>query len=119
MTHDGYTNKYSLVHNNRAITLVPLTPKQVHEDQLKLQQERVKQRESVQKSKNAKEKENESAKTDREVKEKEREKKSDKMSGEEKRERSQKNFFTGAREVRRAFLTKQPMILFFVRSLPF
>ena len=72
MTHDGYTNKYSLVHNNRAITLVPLTSKQVHEDQLKLQQERVKQRESVQKSKYAKEKESESTKTERDVKEKER-----------------------------------------------
>ena len=27
VTDDGYTNKYSLVHNNRAITLVPFTPK--------------------------------------------------------------------------------------------
>ena len=45
------------------------------------------------------------------MKEKEREKKSDKISGEERLERSQKNFFTSAREVRRAFLTKHPMIL--------
>ena len=38
--HDGFTNKYSLVHNNRTFTLVPLTPQQVHEDQMKMQHER-------------------------------------------------------------------------------
>ena len=34
-TKDDYTNRYSFVRNNRTITLVPLTPKQVYEDQLK------------------------------------------------------------------------------------
>ena len=47
VVHDGYTNKYSLMRNNRTITLAPLTPQQVHEDQVKLQQDRVKQKESV------------------------------------------------------------------------
>ena len=51
--HDGYTNKYSQVQNNRNIILVLLAPKQVHEDQVKLQQESVTQRESVQANKNA------------------------------------------------------------------
>ncbi|WP_240450277.1 retropepsin-like aspartic protease, partial [Streptomyces sp. S1] len=37
--HDGFTNKYSLVHNQTTITLVPLTPKQVYEDQVSLQRE--------------------------------------------------------------------------------
>ena len=32
--HDGFTNKYLLVHNQRTVTLVPLTPKQVYEDQV-------------------------------------------------------------------------------------
>jgi hypothetical protein len=36
-THNGFTNKYSLTPNRQPITLVPLTPKQVREDQLKLQ----------------------------------------------------------------------------------
>ncbi|PKI79456.1 hypothetical protein CRG98_000147 [Punica granatum] len=31
--HDGFTNKYSFVLNQRSITLVPLTPQQVYEDQ--------------------------------------------------------------------------------------
>ena len=37
--HDGFTNKYSFVHNQRNITLVPLSPKQVYEDQVSLQRE--------------------------------------------------------------------------------
>ena len=47
VVHDGYTNKYSLMRNNRTITLVPLTLQHVHEDQVKLQQERVKPKESM------------------------------------------------------------------------
>ncbi|PKI74718.1 hypothetical protein CRG98_005045 [Punica granatum] len=31
--HDGFTNKYSFVLNQRSITLVPLTPQQLYEDQ--------------------------------------------------------------------------------------
>ena len=49
--HDGFTNKYSFVHNQRTITLVPLTPSQVYEDQVRLQKE------SEQKKKSAKESE--------------------------------------------------------------
>ena len=79
MVHDGYTNKYSLMPHNRTITLVPLTPQQVHEDQVKLQQDRVKQKESV------REKESERQKRAKEI-----QKKSDKVSCEEKQECPQK-----------------------------
>ena len=37
--HDGFTNKYSFVHNQRTVTLVPLTPSQVYEDQVRLQKD--------------------------------------------------------------------------------
>ena len=53
-----------------------------------------------------KKKESSSTKTESEHKGKERDKMSD-----EKHERSQKNFFAGVRDVRKAFLAKQPMIL--------
>ncbi|KAI9201576.1 hypothetical protein LWI28_025486 [Acer negundo] len=33
VTYDGYTNRYSFLLNKKRITLVPLTPKQVYEDQ--------------------------------------------------------------------------------------
>ena len=38
--HDEFKNKYSFQHKGKPITLYPLTPKQVHEDQVKLQLER-------------------------------------------------------------------------------
>ena len=53
-----------------------------------------------------KKKESSSTKTESEHRGKERDKMSD-----EKHERSQKNFFAGVRDVRKAFLAKQPMIL--------
>lgn len=36
-SYDGFSNKYSFVHCNRKITIAPLTPQQVHEDQTQLQ----------------------------------------------------------------------------------
>ena len=46
--HDGFTNKYSFVHNQRTITLVPLTPSQVYEDQ-ESEQKKKSEKESEQK----------------------------------------------------------------------
>ncbi|KAL5752224.1 hypothetical protein ACOSP7_022412 [Xanthoceras sorbifolium] len=40
VTHDRYTNRYSFVLHKRPITLVPLTPRQVYEDQVRLKDER-------------------------------------------------------------------------------
>ena len=54
VVHDGYTNKYSLVHGGRSITLVPLTPQQVHEDEVQMQREKEKQRAVIQKNKSEK-----------------------------------------------------------------
>ncbi|KAL5741521.1 hypothetical protein ACOSP7_028253 [Xanthoceras sorbifolium] len=46
VTHDGYTNRYSFVLHKRPITLVPLTPRQVYEDQVRLKDERDVKKES-------------------------------------------------------------------------
>ena len=51
MKHDGFTNKYSFVLNQRSITLVPLTSQQVYEDQVRLQKESDQKKESKQKKK--------------------------------------------------------------------
>ncbi|XP_057811708.1 LOW QUALITY PROTEIN: uncharacterized protein LOC131025929 [Salvia miltiorrhiza] len=37
--HDGYTNKYSFTYKQKKVSLVPLTPTQVYEDQVQLQRE--------------------------------------------------------------------------------
>ena len=38
VTHDGFKNRHSFVKDN-TITLVPLTPRQVYEDQIKLKRD--------------------------------------------------------------------------------
>jgi hypothetical protein len=37
--HDGVKNRYTIVKDGKTITLVPLTPKQVYDDQIKLKRE--------------------------------------------------------------------------------
>jgi hypothetical protein len=37
--HDGFMNRYNFVKDGKTFKLAPLTPKQVHEDQLKLKSE--------------------------------------------------------------------------------
>ena len=37
--HDGVKNRYTIVKNVKTITLIPLTPKQVYDDQIKLKSE--------------------------------------------------------------------------------
>ena len=39
VTHDGYLNRYSFVMNKKQITLAPLTPRQLYEDQMSIQKE--------------------------------------------------------------------------------
>ena len=39
MIHNGFKNRYSFVKDGKSVTLIPLTPKQVYEDQLKLKSE--------------------------------------------------------------------------------
>ena len=37
VTHDGVTNRYHFSYKDQKVTLVPLTPRQVHEDQMYIQ----------------------------------------------------------------------------------
>ena len=39
VNHDGFKNMHSFVKDNKTITLVPLTLRQVYEDQIKLKKE--------------------------------------------------------------------------------
>ena len=39
VNHDGFKNRHSFVKDNKTITLVLLTPRQVYEDQMKLKRE--------------------------------------------------------------------------------
>ena len=85
-SHDDFTNKYTFLHCNRKVTLVPLTPKQVHEDQIRLQQESEEQKKVKRVEKN------------------ERKKALDDSALEEKNERKQ-SMFAKASDVKRVFDT--------------
>ena len=58
--HDGFTNKYPFVHNQRTVTLVPLTPSQVYEDQVRLQKDSEQKKKSEKESERKKKSEKES-----------------------------------------------------------
>jgi hypothetical protein len=81
--YDGFTNKYSFVLNQQPITLVPLSPKQVHEDQVRLQKE---------------------SEREREAKENKREG-NHRFGHEVKIERKQMNFYAKAKEIKRAMFS--------------
>ena len=113
--HDGFTNKYSFVHNERTVTLVPLTPSQVYENQVRLQkdseQKKKNEKESEQKKKSEKESERKKdlkvnnkkggkTKKDQEV--------NDEQEGETKRKES---FYTKDSELKSVFYSKKPMFV--------
>ncbi|XP_071902671.1 uncharacterized protein [Coffea arabica] len=91
-SHDGFTNKYTFMHDNRKVALVPLTPKQVHEDQVRLQQEHGEQR----KLKGAEKSEGKLALND---------------SALEKRTERKQSMLAKARDVKKALLSYQHLLM--------
>ena len=110
--HDGFKNRFSFVKDNKHLTLVPLTPKQVYEDQVRLK------RESDSRKVEKEEKErNEKESTRKEEKENERrkesvsktEKKVSKEKGEETKRKE--SFYAKPSEIKRAFYSARPMYI--------
>ncbi|XP_071939939.1 uncharacterized protein [Coffea arabica] len=97
VTFDGVTNKYSFLYTNKKVTLAPLSPKQVHENQLKLQQEFAKY--------SAKRKENERVEA-----KKERKKAIDSSASEVKSEGKQM-LLIKAKKVRKLMTDEQPLLM--------
>lgn len=85
--HDGFTNEYSFVHNQRKVMLCPMSPKQVHEDQLHLQKDHV-QKKRVMKGKMRV-----------------------KIRDGKKKEERKTNMYAKTSDIRRALDSKQPMII--------
>ena len=59
VNHEGFKNRYSFVKDDRKVLLVPLTPKEVYEDQLKNKKERDSKKEKEKEMRERKERENE------------------------------------------------------------
>ena len=92
--HDGFTNKYSFIRNQRTITLAPMTPKQVYEDQVRLRE--------LSDQMNLSEKKNES--------ERRCGSKHSESEGKERytaKGRKQRNFYAKTSEVKRALISKR------------
>ena len=114
MTHDGYTNRYSFVLNKRPITLVPLTPRQVYEDQVRLKKERDVKKES--------ESSNEREKREKEAEiAKKKKRKSDKECKHVSSDKESKHvsFYARGSEIKKALHLNQPMIVLLYKEACF
>ena len=92
--HDGFRNSYNFVKDGKSVTLVPLSPKQVYEDQMKLLSEVEKKRKSE--AETSRKNESEKKKSEKELLE---------IEG-----KTKMSFYAKESEVRKAFISNQPMI---------
>ena len=118
--HDGFTNKYSFVHNQQTVTLVPLTPSQVYEDQVRLQKDSEQKKKSEKESEQKKKSEKESEQKKKLEKESEQKKESAKIQVNEniKENERKTNFYARASEVKKAlFLNKPTIVLLYKETL--
>ena len=138
--HDGFTNKHSFMHNQRIVTLVPLTPSRVYEGQVRFQKESKQKKRSEKESEPKKkcEKKNEKEKERKEIEEekqeekeserrKESERKKDLKVNNEKGEKTKRDqevndeqegettrkesFYTKDSELKSVFYSKKPMFV--------
>jgi hypothetical protein len=104
VTHDGFKNRYSFVKDSRTVTLVPLTPRQVYEDQVKLKRENeLKKNCETESSKKEDEKESE--------RKKESEKKKERVTNMSEKQKKQVSFYAKASDVKSAFYANQPIFV--------
>ena len=121
--HDGFKNRYTFEKHGRKVTLMPLTPKQVHEDQIRMKGDEGVKKKSECESKNegseVKKSEFESS-SERKGSSPEAEEKREKKKFEAKRKKEEKSdksekravsLFAKESEVKRAFFTRQPMFV--------
>jgi hypothetical protein len=112
VTHDGFKNRHSFVKDNKTVTLVPLTPRQVYEDQMKLKRENeLKKNCKAESSKKVDEKESERKKESEEKRARQ------KKMGE--KQKKQVSFYAKASDVKSSFYTKQPIFVLLYKEACF
>jgi hypothetical protein len=112
VTHDGFKNRYSFVKDSRTVTLVPLTPRQVYEDQMKLKRENeLKKNCETESSKKDDEKESE--------RKKESEKKKERVTNMSEKQKKQVSFYAKASDVKSAFYANQPIFVLLYKEACF
>jgi hypothetical protein len=93
--HDGFKNRYSFVMNERPVTLVPLSPQQAYEDQLRIKNESEPKKEIDKREKR------------------------EKNVGTQEKEKKRESFYAKESDVKRAFYTNQFVILFLYKEAYF
>jgi hypothetical protein len=110
--HDGFKNRYSFVKDSRTVTLIPLTPRQVYEDQVKLKRENeLKKNCETESSKKEDEKESE--------RKKESEKKKKRVTNTSEQQKKQVSFYAKASDVKNAFYANQPIFVLLYKEACF
>uniref|UniRef100_A0A2N9G8J7 RNA-directed DNA polymerase n=1 Tax=Fagus sylvatica TaxID=28930 RepID=A0A2N9G8J7_FAGSY len=110
--HDGFKNRYSFVKDSRTVTLIPLTPRQVYEDQVKLKRENeLKKNCETESSKKEDEKESE--------RKKESEKKKERVTNTSEQQKKQVSFYAKASDVKSAFYANQPIFVLLYKEACF
>jgi hypothetical protein len=112
VTHDGFKHRYSFVKDSRTVTLVPLTPRQVYEDQVKLKRENeLKKNCETESSKKEDEKESE--------RKKESEKKKERVTNISEKQKKQVSFYAKASDVKSAFYANQTIFVLLYKEACF
>ncbi|MCS5023605.1 hypothetical protein L2V44_13980, partial [Staphylococcus aureus] len=114
VTHDGHTNRYHFIHGKRPINLIPLSPKEVLEDQIKMKERREQQKVSENPSTKAGDLQPREAKSVKELAEtKAKKKKGGEVSAEvSKNGKEHFNFLVRENMVRKALLSQQSLLMF-------
>jgi hypothetical protein len=109
--HDGFKNRYSFVKDSRTVTLIPLTPRQVYEDQVKLKRENELKKNCETESSKKDEKESE--------RKKESEKKKERVTNTSEQQKKQVSFYAKASDVKNAFYANQPIFVLLYKEACF
>ena len=116
--HDGFRNRFTIVKDGKTITLVPLSPKQVYDDQIKLKKECEDGKSENSREDNGERKPSDSAKPKSLIKPvesggKNRGVKKVSLCDDSSVEKLKKqpNFYAKGSQIRSAFFTNKPMIL--------
>ncbi|GKV13634.1 hypothetical protein SLEP1_g24622 [Rubroshorea leprosula] len=108
VTHDGFKNRYSFIMERKTITLAPLSPRQVYEDQLRVKKESELRNGS----------ELEGTKNKEKTAEKES-KKREKIESVENKERKSVSVYAKESDVKAAFFANQPMFVLLYKDAYF
>ncbi|XP_073017830.1 uncharacterized protein [Primulina eburnea] len=117
VTHDGFRNKYSFVLKKEPIVLLPLSPKQVLEDQLKKKKRDEAERKSELKSEMAFEKKNEMAKNKSDKKIEIAIQKKNEEKENERKEAKKKTYMAQKSELKQLMHTHEPLVLIVYKEI--